>query len=64
MLTEDYIVFHVDYIHGIIWIVFSQVLENLELHSCLIVVLLLILDHLNSNTILLLVVKALESYAK
>ena len=64
MLPEDHIVFHVDYVHRVVGVVVFEELQDLELDSCLIVVLLLVFDDFESNMLLCLVVEALHSHAK
>lgn len=64
MLSEDHEVLHVYDVHGIVSIVLFQELEDLELDPRLVVVLLLVLDDLQSYELLPLVVKALDCLAE
>ena len=52
MLPEDHIVLHMNNVHNIIWIVLLQEVEDLKLNACLISILLLVLDYLQSYILL------------
>ena len=58
MLTEDHIVFHVDYVHDVVWVIFLEEIENLELYPGLIGVLFLVLHDFEGDLSLRLVVEA------
>ena len=64
MFAEDYIVFHVDDVHGVVRVVFLQELEDFQFNACLEIVLLLVFYDLNSDIFLGLVVKTFDSYSK
>ena len=64
MLSEYDIVLHVNDVHGIVRVVVFEVLEDLELDTGLIVVLLLVLDDLKGDVLLAFVVEALECDAE
>lgn len=49
MLPKDDVVFHVDDIHNIIWIIFFEKIEDFKLNTSLILIFLLILDYLQSD---------------
>lgn len=58
MLSKDDIVLHVNYIHSVIWVIISKVLQYFELNSCLVVVLLFIFNDFKSNHFLSFVIEA------
>jgi len=58
VLAEDHIVIDVDHVHYIVSVVVAQVLKDTQFNTCLVVVLLLVLDDLDSDILLLLVVDA------
>jgi len=64
MLPENDIVFHVDDVHRVIRVIFLQVLQYLELNTCLIVVFLFVLNNLQCNLFFSLVIKTFDSYAE
>ena len=64
MLPENHVVFHMDNVHGVIRVVVFQVLQNLEFYTCLIVVLLLVLDNFYSDKLLSLVIEALDGHSE
>jgi hypothetical protein len=64
MLAEDHVVVQVDHIHDVLGVVLFQILQNLELNPCLVVVLLLVLDHLHGHFAASFVVNALEGRSK
>jgi hypothetical protein len=64
MLPENDIVFHVNDVHCVIRIIFLQVLQYLELNTCLIIVFLFVLNNLQSNLFFSLVIKTFNSYAE
>ena len=57
MLPENHIVFHMNHIHNVIRIVLLQKVQDLQLDSCLILVLLLVLYYLDCNFLFLLMIK-------
>ena len=64
MLSEDDVVLHVNDVHRVFLVVLSQILEDLQLHSSLVVVLLLVLYDFDGHFFLTLVIEALDSYAE
>lgn len=60
MLAEDHIVLHVNHVHDIIWVIFFQEVEDLQLDPRLVCVLLLVFNNLECNLSLCLVVKAFQ----
>lgn len=58
MFPEYHVVLHVYDVHGVIRVIFLQVLQYFELNPSLIVVLLLVLDHLQGDVLLAFVVEA------
>ena len=64
MLPEDDVVLDVDDVHNVFMIVLSQVLQDLKLDTCLIVIFLFILYYFDCYFSLLFVVKAAESCAE
>lgn len=64
VLSENDVVLDVDDVHDIVHIVLLQVLQNLEFHAGLVVVLLFVLHDLDCNLLLLLVVDAPEGCAE
>lgn len=64
MLAEYHVVIKMDHIHDVFRVILFQELQDLELHSRLVVVLLLILNDLDGDVDFVFVVKALERCAK
>lgn len=64
VLSENHVVIQMDHVHNVLRVVLFQELQDFELNSGLIVVLLLVLDDLNRDINTILVVEALQSRAK
>jgi len=64
MLPEYHVVFHVDDVHGVIRIIVLEELQYFELDTRLVVVLLLVLDDLQSYMLLRFVIETLDCDAK
>ena len=64
MFPEDHIVLNMNDIHNVFNIMLTKILQDLKFNGSLIVVLLLILDNLDSNLPLLLMIKALQCSPK
>ena len=64
VLSKDHKVFHVDDIHGIVWIILFKILQNFEFDTSLIVILLLVLDDFDSHIVLCLVIVTLDRNAE
>lgn len=64
MFSENHVILHVNNVHRIVRIIFFEVLQNFELDSGLVVVLLLVFDDFKSDLFLALVIKALDGDAE
>lgn len=64
MLPKYHVILHVYNVHSIIRIIFFKILQNLKLNSSLIVVLLFVLNDLQSHKLLPFVIEAFQSNAK
>ena len=64
MFPEHDIVLHVNNVDGVLWVIFLQKLQDLQLHTCLVVVLLFVFDDFHGDELLSLVVEALDSNAE
>ena len=64
MLAEDHVVVQMDHVHDVLRVILFKELENFELNTSLIDVLLLILDDLNRNIDASLVIEAFQGRSK
>lgn len=64
MFSEDYIIFNMNYVHYIIYIVLPEVLQNLKFNTCLIIIFLLVFYNLNSYLLFCLMINAPDSRSK
>ena len=64
MVSEDAVVFDLNNIVLVVWVMLLQMLQNSQLHSCLMLVSLFILDDLDCYDLACLVVKALNGLSK
>lgn len=60
VLSEDDVVFHVNDVHGVIRVVFLEELEDFQFNSSLIVILLFILNNLESDEFFSFMIEALD----
>ena len=64
MLSKDHVVIQMDHIHDVLGVVLLEELEDLQLDSSLVIVLLLVLDDLDSYFDAFFVIEALEGGAE
>ena len=64
MFAEDHVVVQMNHVHDVFRVILLQELQDLELHSGLVVVLFLIFDDLDRNVDFVLVVEALKRGAE
>ena len=64
MFSEDHVVFHMDDVHSVVWVIILEELQDFELNTSLIVVLFLVLYDLQSYMLLRFMVKALDGDTK
>ena len=64
MLSKDHVVIQMDHIHDVFGVVLLEELEDLQLDSSLVIVLLLVLDDLDCYFDAFLVIEALEGGAE
>ena len=64
MLSEVAVVLDLDDVVGVVWVLILQVLQYVQLDTCLMLISLLVLDNLDSHNLSSLVVQALQSLTK
>lgn len=64
MLPKNYKVVQMDHIHDILWVVLLEELQDLELYTRLVIVLLFVLDNFDGDFEPCLVVKTLYGRSK
>ena len=64
MLPKNYKVVQMDHIHDILWVVLLEELQDLELYTRLVIVLLFVLDNFDGDFEPCLVVEALYGCSK
>lgn len=64
MLAEDELFFYADYILFVLWVVVSQLLQNLGFNEALLVEALLVSENLEGHVLLVLVIKTFEYLAE
>lgn len=64
MLSKHRVVFHVNNVHHVLHVIFLQILQNFQLNTSLVVVLLFVFNNFDGYLLFFLVIKSFDRYSE